>query len=102
MSIKKQFLKTKPLCKVTFRVPKKVANGAESVAVVGDFNNWQPGSHPMTHLKAGGFSTTIELEKGKEYQFRYLFDGEKWENEAEADKLAPTPFADAQNSVIVL
>ena len=56
----------------------------------------------MKALKAGGFSATLELEQGKEYQFRYLIDGESWLNDDEADKLSPTPFGDAQNSVIEL
>ena len=39
MAIKKQYLKSKPVCKVTFTVP---AQEADQVAVVGDFNNWSP------------------------------------------------------------
>ena len=35
MAIKKQYLKSKPVCKVTFSVP---AKEADSVAVVGTFN----------------------------------------------------------------
>ena len=37
MAIKKQFIKSKPVCKVTFSLE---ALEAESVSVVGDFNNW--------------------------------------------------------------
>ena len=37
MAIKKQFIKTKPVCKVTFSV---VAKEASQASVVGDFNNW--------------------------------------------------------------
>ena len=37
MAIKKQFLKSKPICKVTFSVPAEEAN---NVVVVGDFNEW--------------------------------------------------------------
>ena len=36
MSIKKRYLKTKPICKVTFRLSKKAAKGAEKVYLVGD------------------------------------------------------------------
>ena len=36
MAIKKQFIKTKPVCKVTFSIEAKEANTA---AVIGDFNN---------------------------------------------------------------
>ena len=37
MSLKKQFIKTKPVVKVTFSID---AKDADSAAVVGDFNNW--------------------------------------------------------------
>ena len=37
MSVKKQFIKTKPVCKVTFTID---AKDATSASVVGDFNNW--------------------------------------------------------------
>lgn len=40
MSIKKQFLKSKPVCKVTFRVPEKIGNSAQTAHVVGEFNDW--------------------------------------------------------------
>ena len=39
MSIKKQFLKSKPVCKVVFRLDATEANGAKKVQVLGDFNN---------------------------------------------------------------
>ena len=40
MSVKKKFLKSKPICKVSFRLPKEEAGGAETVHLVGDFNDW--------------------------------------------------------------
>jgi 1,4-alpha-glucan branching enzyme len=102
MSITKKFLKSKPVCKVSFKLSKDKANGAKTVHIAGDFNDWSKDATPMKALKAGGFSATLELEQGKEYQFRYLIDGESWLNDDEADKLSPTPFGDAQNSVIEL
>lgn len=102
MSITKKILKTKPVAKVTFKAEKAIVNGAKSVSVVGDFNDWNPEANPMKALKTGGFSTTVELEKGKEYAFRYLVDGTNWVNEPKADKVAPTEFADAENSVVTL
>lgn len=102
MSIQKKFLKSKPVCKVTFKVLKKQANGAETVQVLGDFNSWSPETEPMKSLKNGSFTTTLDLEKGQEYQFRYLIDGKIWDNESEADKQVPSPFADAENSVLVV
>ena len=38
MSVQKQYLKTKSVCKVTFNLPKDVARSAGSVYLVGDFN----------------------------------------------------------------
>lgn len=102
MSITKKFLKSKPICKVTFRLPKQAVAKAETVHIVGEFNDWDKKSDPMKGLKSGSFTTTIDLEKGREYQFRYLINGKTWLNEEEADKHVPTPFEDAKNSVVVV
>ncbi|RMG25940.1 MAG: glycoside hydrolase [Bacteroidetes bacterium] len=102
MSIKKKFLKSKPVCKVTFKLDKKVVPQAEKVYLVGDFNNWDKQAVPMKSLKSGGFTTTLDLESGREYQFRYLVNGESWIDEPEADKYAETPFEDVKNSVVVV
>ncbi|MCC8193113.1 MAG: isoamylase early set domain-containing protein, partial [Deltaproteobacteria bacterium] len=59
MAIVKQFLKTKPECKVKFTLGAMEANNAESAALVGDFNNWDPKATPMKKRKDGGFSVTI-------------------------------------------
>ncbi|MEZ4774032.1 MAG: isoamylase early set domain-containing protein [Bacteroidia bacterium] len=102
MSITKKFLKSKSVCKVTFRLPKEAVSNADSVSVVGEFNEWNPSATPMKSSKSGEFSTTLELEQGNEYQFRYLINGQDWTNDNEADKFVSSPYGDAQNSVIVL
>ncbi|MFC1586910.1 isoamylase early set domain-containing protein [Planctomycetota bacterium] len=103
MGINKQYLKKKNVCKVTFRLAKKeTATKASSVHLVGDFNDWNEKSHPMKKLKKGGFILTLELEKGKEYQFRYLIDDKSWQNDWEADKYVQTPFGNCENSVVVV
>jgi len=100
MSIKKQFLKCKPVCKVTFRIPEEIGNSATTAHVVGEFNNWDPSSSPMRKLKSGVFTATLDLQKGREYQFRYLLDKNNWENDGDADKFVATPFGDSSNSVV--
>jgi 1,4-alpha-glucan branching enzyme len=102
MSIKKQYLKTRPVCKVTFRLPKEAVDEAEKVTVVGDFNNWEKNATPMDKLKSGEFKTIIELEPGNEYEFRYLIDDREWENDWDADKYVPTPYGEGDNSVVVV
>lgn len=102
MSLKKQFLKTKAAVKISFKVSTEQAAKAAQIAIVGDFNDWNPKADLMKALKDGSFSHTIELAVGSNYEFRYLADNSRWFNEEEADALAETSFVDAQNSVIVL
>ena len=102
MSIRKKYLKSKPICKVTFRIPEETGKSARSAHIVGEFNNWKFFSTPMKKLKSGAFTTTIELKPGREYQFRYLLDKKIWENEKDADKSVPTPYGDSDNSVIII
>ena len=102
MSLKKQFLKSKPVCKVTFTLDAELINRAKEVAVLGEFNNWDPSETTMRKLKDGSFTKTLELEVGHEYQFRYLVDGERWVNDSEADKYTYSGVAAEQNSVVAL
>ena len=102
MALKKRFLKTRPICKVTFRISRKAAGDAEMVNLVGDFNNWSVTQTPMNRLKSGEFTLTLDLEIDEEYQFRYLIDGSRWENDWAADKYVPSPFPGSDNSVVVV
>ncbi len=98
--ITKQFLKSKPVCKATFVFPAELAPEATQVLVVGDFNNWNPEEGiQMKKQKSGVYKASVDLECGKQYQFRYLINGQEWTNDAEADAYAPTPFG-SENSVI--
>lgn len=102
MSLKKQFSKSKPVCKVTFTVDSTLVDGAKEVAVLGDFNNWNPSETTMKKVKDGSFTKTIELEVGHEYQFRYLVDGTRWINDTEADKYVHSGVAAEENSIVAL
>lgn len=102
MSLTKQYLKSKPVCKVTFRVPAEAAGDAGSVHVVGDFNGWNLYAIPLKKLKDGTFKVTLDLETNHEYQFRYLIGDNTWENDWEADRYVPSPYGDSDNSVVVV
>lgn len=97
--IKKQFLKSKPVCKATFTLPAEAAPEARTVEIVGDFNNWDAGQAIAMKKQKDVFKAVVELETGKEYQFRYLIDGQAWENDWEADAYVSTPFG-VDNSVV--
>jgi 1,4-alpha-glucan branching enzyme len=97
-SLKKEFLKRKSVCKVTFTLPETIR--ADSAYLVGDFNNWNQVATPMKKMRGGQFSVTLELEKGHEYQFRYLVNGTEWLNAEQADKYVPNAFG-GENSVVI-
>lgn len=96
MSIKKQFIKTKPVCKVTFSVAAKEANAA---SVVGDFNGWNPEEGVLNKLKNGTFKGVFDLDKDASYEFKYIIDG-TYVNDSEADAYRYNSFAGAENSIL--
>lgn len=98
MAIKKQFIKTKPVCKVTFSVEAKEANNA---AVIGDFNNWNVQEGTLSKLKNGTFKATFDVIKDAVYEFKYVIDG-VFVNEPEADAFKWNDFAGAENSVLAV
>lgn len=100
MSLKKLFLKTKSICKVTFRLSPEEVPDAEHVHIVGEFNNWSTRQTPMKKLKNGAFTLTLDLETGRDYQFRYLVDDRIWINDAAADDYVPSGFSGSDNAVI--
>ncbi len=103
MSIKKQCLKNKPECKVTFKFEKKDGLKVESVKIVGDFNNWDKNTEPMKPLKTGAFTQTISLNNNAQYQFRYLVNDSEWFNDEEADDYTNAGLGNSeQNSILNL
>ena len=67
--------------------------------MLGDFNNWDKATEPKTRLKSNDFTAVLELESGKEYQFRYYINGSSWKNDAQADYHVTNAFGD-ENSVV--
>jgi 1,4-alpha-glucan branching enzyme len=102
MSLRKQYLKSKPVCKVTFNLSKEESNSAETASLVGDFNEWDTSATPMRRFKNGNFTVTLDLEPKKEYQYRYLLNGQDWVNDPMADKYVSVPDLNAENSVVAL
>lgn len=98
MAIKKKFLKTKPVCKVTFSID---APEATEVVLVGDFNDWDKSATPLKKLKNGTFKVIIDLETEKSYEYKYVIDG-TYVNDEEPEALIFNDFANAENSLIAL
>lgn len=102
MAITKQFLKTRPECKVKFALSGEEAGGAERIALLGDFNSWDPAATPMKKQKDGGFSVTLTLPAGFTSKFRYFLDGHRWINDPAADGYEYCSFAGGENSLLCL
>lgn len=97
--LKKSYSKTGRACRVTFKFTP--GEEAANAALLGEFNSWDPQAHPMTRRKDGSFSTTLSLDAGREYRFRYLVDGDKWDNDFESDNEVLNRFG-SRDSVIAV
>jgi len=97
--MRKTYTKTGRSCRVTFELPSDV--DAQSVVVCGEFNDWDSQMHPMKRRKDGSFSTTLSLKPGASYRFRYLLDGERWENDWVADRYVANEYG-TQDSLVIL
>lgn len=89
IGITKQYLTKRPnkpqICRVTFRLFAEHANGAKSVNLVGEFNEWKMFETPLKRLANGDFSVTLKLEAGRTYQYRYLINQSEWMNDPSAE-----------------
>lgn len=101
MSVVKKYLKTKPVCKVKFVAPEPLVKESKKIYLAGDFNGWKYEETILRKQKNGSLATTLDLDTGGEYQYRYVLDGERWENDYDADKYVPSSVG-VDNSVVVV
>jgi 1,4-alpha-glucan branching enzyme len=85
--------------RVTFTVDPQV--GARAAAVCGEWNDWSAGADVMHRDAEGGFSLTVGLDAGRAYRFRYLLDGQRWDNDWAADAYVRNDFG-GDDSVVDL
>jgi hypothetical protein len=62
-----------------------VAPGASTVAVVGDFNDWDPNATPLAAAPAGGVWTAVVVLPPGRHRYAFLVDSTRWV----ADPAAP-------------
>lgn len=70
------------LITVRFELPAGVP--AQRVAVVGDFNGWSGNATMMERQGDGMFAAEVELARGRAYRYKFLLDGQRWENDPKA------------------
>jgi 1,4-alpha-glucan branching enzyme len=76
-------VRRKETTQVTFVLPADHASG--EVSVVGEFNDWRPGAHPLRARKDGTRSVTVTLPAEQRVAFRYLAHGDYWFDDDSAD-----------------
>lgn len=85
-----------PTVDVVFSLPAGVK--ADRVALCGEFNDWSPDGTTLAHQGDGTWSVTVPLAPGT-YRYKYLLDGETWENGPDADRYEENAYG-TQDSVI--
>lgn len=84
--------------KVTFSIPVEWVDCV--VAVVGEFNDWDPTANPLRR-KGPVRTASVVLEPGRAYAFRYLDARGRWHDDPAADDIVANAFG-GTNSVIDL
>ena len=96
--IKKQHLKSRPVCKVTFELPPDYE--ADQLELVASHNQWDP--VPFDRLKSGKWKLQVEVPPGESVEFRYrgCTGEDMWfDNDPTADEFVWNEFG-SRNAVI--
>ena len=72
---------------------------AGEVVLMGDFNQWNPKTHPMKKDKAGLWKKNTLLYPGR-YEYRFLVDGH-WRNDPNNHRTCLNSFGSYNNIIIV-
>ena len=84
---------------VTFRMP--ALDGVVELYLCGEFNNWNRSGAPLVQESDGSWVTTLALEAGRSYRFRYLDNQGRWHNDWKADAYVDNSFGE-EDSVVDL
>jgi 1,4-alpha-glucan branching enzyme len=84
---------------VTFEFP--AASWVNALHLAGDFNQWDERSVPLSVPNGKRvWQVRLELDRGAEYQFRYLVNQEVWHNDWHADGYVPNIHG-SDNSLVI-
>jgi len=88
--ISKTYIRTDKgqIARVTFSLPESL--WADTICLVGDFDGWNPSSHPLELQRNGSWTLTLDLPVGRTYEFYYLRDGQ-WMSDSQADGYVHAP-----------
>ncbi len=85
----------------TRQVRLRLSAPASTVAVVGDFNDWDPAATPLRMTQEKGvWSVELRLKPGR-YHYTFLIDGRRWEGDPSEPRV-PTSDYGAPVSVLTV
>jgi predicted flap endonuclease-1-like 5' DNA nuclease len=71
--------------KISFSLAPEIVGDAASGILIGEFNNWDTANGiELKKIKDGSLSTSVSLEAGKSYEYRYLLSDGRWVNDDNA------------------
>ena len=80
--------------KITFSLE---AVDAKEVHLIGEFNDWKAGAHPMKNDGNGIWVKTMLLPEGK-FEYKFLVDNQ-WVSDPQNERSCPNCFG-TQNSIV--
>ena len=88
MITKQKINKTKdPKVKVTFKMPS--LDGCSCLYLLGTFKSSKESIYWMQRADDGTWSLTLELESGRDYQYRFRTDNGLWHTDSVAKSFVP-------------
>ena len=82
--------------KVTFSLENADAN---EVFLIGDFNKWNPKSHPMKSDENGAWVRNVIIPPG-EYEYKFIVDGQ-WKEDPQNEQLSLNCYGTYNNIINV-
>jgi len=87
--------------KVKFILSAEIVANATEGLLLGEFNNWDlDNGFTMKKGKDGSLMTTVTLEEGRSYQYRYLLNDGRWVNDGSAVQYIHDERFQVENCVI--
>lgn len=82
--------------RIIFELPASL--WADGIALVAEFNDWNPDTTPFHQERDGIWRTRVDLPICRRFEFRYLVDGD-WVTDIHADDVVPNNYG-SFNSVV--
>jgi 1,4-alpha-glucan branching enzyme len=87
--------------KVKFVLAADIVANASNGLLLGEFNNWDlENGFSLKKAKDGSMTATVDLESGRSYQYRYLLEGGRWENDQNAHGYSSVEAFDTVNCIV--